>query len=235
MGDDGTRQDEASPDAAGDPALASDAGGGADAAAAAADPCPQLPIPASCFGREVMYREWGPNAGGDGSYFADQAPTRLGFTRVHGRVWIAKFKTEEDSYRGAISAYGDSVGGLAWISDQPCDPSFALSERHVLWGAKGGGMLSFVVARDDAAASALAAAYPGPQLRGGHCYYAAFENTSYPQGAIDPGFFTTAADPCGNRDNPTCSYLAFDFNHRLHGLDGGTIGGNVLPGFTGSP
>lgn len=196
------------------------------------DPCPNLTIPAQCFGRDVLYREWGPSAVGDGTYFVDQAPYRLGFTRYGGRVWIVKFKTEDNNYRGRISAYGDSKGGAAWISDKPCDPTFAFASKLAAWSGAGGGDLSFVVARNETDAQALKAAYPAdPQLLGGHCYYIVFENTDYPSAGLDANFLNTATDPC----SPDCWYLAFDFNHFLHNLDGQTVAGNVLPGFTIGP
>ena len=103
---------------------------GADAATASSDaafePCPALPIPATCNGRTVVYREWGPEAKGDGAYFADQAPWRLGFNRLHGEIWIVKIALEDNSYLGTVSAYGDNVGGTAWITVVYC-PAFSSS------------------------------------------------------------------------------------------------------------
>ncbi|HMR08866.1 MAG TPA: hypothetical protein PKA88_23965 [Polyangiaceae bacterium] len=228
----------------------SDAGGdasvtppeaGSDSAVpeAASDPCPTLAVPTSCFGREVMYRDWGPSATGDGTYFSDQAPGRLGFTRVQNRIWVVKFKTEDASYFGRISAYGDSVAGVAWISDQVCDAAFAENKKLIALGTKGGGSLTFVVVRDADVAklesdSALASVAKEPRLRAGHCYYVAFENvTSAFPSVVNENYIETIGDECGASGNGTCSYLAMDFNHLLHGLDGGLISGNVIAGLTG--
>jgi hypothetical protein len=206
---------------------------------ASSDPCPTLPIPPTCFGREVMYREWGPTATGDGSYFADQAPYRLGFNRVNGRIWIVKFQLEANTYLARLSAYGDTTAGLAWISDQPCDATFAVNEKLVAWGAHGGGTLFFNVAKNDADATTLktdpayAAYHQNPLLRGGHCYYLAFENTAgVPPSPITPDYFTTA-DDCGVSGDGTCYYLAMDFLHYLHDFTSGqVVAGNVIPGLT---
>src|SRR5262245_52734380 len=105
------------------------------------DPCPKLPIPSSLFGRSVVYREWGPDATGDGSYFTSPAPARLGFSRAHGVRYIVKSQVESDTYLGRVSAYGDSVGGAAWISDSPSNPAFAVANALVAYGVHGGGSL----------------------------------------------------------------------------------------------
>jgi hypothetical protein len=206
--------------------------------AATADPCHTPPIPTTLYGRKVVYRTWGADAKGDGTYFATQAPSRLGFNRRHGLVWIVQFQVENDTYLGRISAYGDSVGGLAWISDSPTDPTFAITNQTMAYGGHGGGDMSFVVARNDTDALALKAdpKYSGtPQLRGGQCYYVAFENADYPETTITTSFFTSAVDGCGSGADPTCYYLAFDFDHRLHALDGTTVAGAVMPGYTIGP
>jgi hypothetical protein len=215
-----------------------DAADGADAAPE--DPCPTLAIPTTCFGREVMYREWGPTAIGDGSYFADQAPYRLGFNRIQGRIWIVKVKLEENTYRGRLSAYGDADVGVAWISDKPCDATFAETSSLIAWGLHGGGSLDFVVAKDAADSQKLKTdpTYAGyaktPQLRGGHCYYLAFENTDYTYPSkFDATYITTAKDECGASGNGTCYYLAMDFGHLLHDITSGQVfAGNVIPGLT---
>ena len=228
-----------------------DAGAGVDAAASAidasappdagpVDPCPSYPIPATCNGRSVVYREWGPDAKGDGSYFADQAPGRLGFNRLNGEIWIVKVALEANSYLGTISAYGDNVGGTAWITDKPCDATFGVERRLVVYGNQGGGAINFVVVRDEADAQKLATdpTLKGqwgamPQLSGGHCYYAEFENTDYPATAVTADFLATSADPCGNANVPSCYYLAFDFAHYLHDPTSGVlIQGRVIPGLT---
>src|SRR2546430_11240319 len=85
--------------------------------AAPPDPCPALQIPQTINNRSVVYREWGPNAKGDGTYFTSQAPWRLGFNRVKDVIWVVKFRTEANTYLGKVSAYGDNSGGVAWISD----------------------------------------------------------------------------------------------------------------------
>lgn len=211
-----------------------------DASDASSDPCPTLPIPPTCFGREVMYREWGPTAVGDGTYFADQAPYRLGFNRVNGRVWIVKFQLEENTYFARLSAYGDSSSGLAWISDQPCDATFAVNEKLVAWEVHGGGTMLFNIAKNDADANTLktdpdyAAYSQNPMLRGGHCYYLAFENVAgVPPFPITPDYFTTATDDCGVNGDGTCYYLAMDFQHYLHDITSGqVVAGNVIPGLT---
>jgi hypothetical protein len=186
-----------------------------------------------------MYREWGENATGDGSYFTTQAPSRLGFDRIHDRMWIVKFQVENDTYRGRIAAYGDNTGGVEWISDSPSDPTFATSNKLVMYGNHGGGTIDFVVVRDDADAVALRAdptyGYL-PQLRGGHCYYAMFENAiEWPTYPATNAYFSTATDLCGTDTDPECYYLAFDMGHRLHTFSGQTYGGNVIPGFTVGP
>ncbi len=213
-----------------------DAGGEAaiDAAVVAADPCPNLPIPGTCFGRGVMYREWSSSAVGDGTYFASQAPYRLGFNRVRDRIWIVKFRTESDNYRARISAGADSVSGMMWISDQPCDANFAEAEHIMGWGPHGSVTLDFLVARNAADAQALAAVYSEPQLEGDHCYYAAFENTGIPS-SFDAAYIETAPDPCGTEQDPSCYYLGIDMEHRLHATTGQTIASHVLPGFTIGP
>ena len=208
--------------------------------AGASDPCPTLTIPTTCFGREVMYREWSATAKGDGTYFADQAPYRLGFSRVKDRLWLVKVQLEENTYLATLSAYGDNSGGVAWISDQPCDATFAEKEKLASWGAHGGGTLDFVVAKDEASAQKLKTdpAYASyaktPQLRGGHCYYLAFENTAgFPAALPDVTYISTAADDCGESGNGTCYYLAMDFSHRLHDITSGQLAsGKVIPGLT---
>jgi hypothetical protein len=207
--------------------------------AAAEDPCPNLPIPTTSFNRNVMYREWSETAVGDGVYFAGQAPGRLGFNRVQHRLWLAKFRVEANTYLGRISAYGDSTGGIAWISDSPSDPSFAVQHHTLVYGTHGGGSIGFVVVENDAAATAIAtnpayALYKSmPQLRGDHCYYAGFENVeTYPTTAIDTSFWSSA-DNCGASSGGVCYYLAFDFSHFLHQpLTGNVMGGNVIAGLT---
>jgi hypothetical protein len=220
--------------------LASDSGGiPADGGPVVEDPCPDLPIPTTCFGRSVVYRDWGPSAVGDGSYFAADAPMRLGFNRTSGLIWIVKFRTEEDSYRGRISAYGDGTAGVAWISDDPCDAAFAGENRLTAYGNHGGGSILFVVARNDDDAARMATDFPrDPQLRGGRCYYAVFQNVAEsPTTAVDEAFIESASpsDGCGTADSASCYYLAFDMAHRLHALDGTTYAGNVIPGYTIGP
>jgi hypothetical protein len=220
-------------DAAGGSAGGSDAG-------APEEPCPALTIPTSCFGREVMYREWGATATGDGTYFVDQAPGRLGFTRLQGRMWVVKFQLEANSYFGRISAYGDASGGFAWISRDPCDAVFAVDNLLATYGVAGGGDLSFVVVRDDADEAILdgdptyAAWRTNPRLRGGHCYYVAFENaTPYPEFPLEAADIETAVDECGATGDGTCYYLAMDFNHRLHDITSNQlVAGNVISGLT---
>lgn len=202
------------------------------------DPCPNLPLPPTCLNRSVVYREWGPAAKGDGVCFAGQAPLRLGFSRVHGAVWIVKFHVEANTYVGRISGYGDSVGGTFWISDDPCNPTFAITNHTQIFTGQGGGTIDFVVARDDVQKLQSDPMYSSqydtlPQLRGDHCYYAVFENTDFPAGGVTADFLATTPDPCGNANDPSCKYLAFDFNHLLHDVTtGDTIGSNVLPGLS---
>jgi hypothetical protein len=240
----GTPEDAALSDAALGDSSWPDAGG-SDAAEdvgveASVEPCPTLPIPTTCFGREVMYREWGPNATGDGTYFADQAPYRLGFNRVQNRIWIVKFQVEENTYRARLSTSGDSptTSGHTWISDQPCDAQFAIDNQLVTWGAHGGGMLLFNVVKNDADANTLKTdpkyLDQTPQLRGGHCYYLAFENLDgVPQSAITADYIATAGDNCGANGDGTCYYLAMDFLHYLHDITTGqVVAGNVIPGLT---
>ncbi len=125
-----------------------DAGSSGTADAGVFDPCPNLKIPKTCLNRTVTYREWSPSAVGDGTYFASQAPARLGFTRIKNEIWVVKFKTDSNSYVAGISAYGDNSGGVTWISDVPCAPEFAVDAGLVVYGNKGGGSLNFVVLRD---------------------------------------------------------------------------------------
>lgn len=210
-------------------------GGGGDAAVPD-DPCPALPIPATCNGRSVVYREFGPDAKGDGTFFTSQAPFRLGFTRAQGPMWIVKFQTESDTYLGSIDAYGDNSGGVAWISDKPCDPTFAIANKSAIYGVRGGGNMRFVVARNDADAQKVKAdpnLFDPTVLKGGHCYYAAFENTQEYPTTLDVSFIENAPESCGNEQG--CYYLAFDMGHRLHDFDGHTFGGKVLPGYTVGP
>jgi hypothetical protein len=218
--------------------LEPDAGADAGTDAGSIDPCPTLTIPATCFGRNVVFREWSPSATGDGSFFSSQAPWRLGFTRTPGTVWLVKFRVEDNTYLGKVIGYGDGPSGTAWISDQPCDPSFAITHNLITFGARGGGMVQFIVVHDDADERRLATDsafqayqfYAAQHLRGGHCYYAAFENTDQPPSTFTPGWFTSTADGCGS---PDCYYLAFDFAHLLHDPTSGSVfGGNVISGLT---
>jgi len=186
-----------------------------------------------------MFREWGPAATGDGTFFADQAPYRLGFNRVNGRVWIVKFKTEDASYRGRISAYGDSQGGVTWISDDPCDAAFGVANKLVSWSNHGGGSLDFLVVRKSDEPKldtdpTLASWAKSPRLYAGHCYYVSFENTTdeFPS-LIDKSYIETIGDDCGVSGDGTCYYLAMDFGHLLHDIGTGQlIAGNVIPGLT---
>ena len=211
-------------------------------AAAAPDPDVEPPIPERCNDREVMFREWSVDATGDGTYFADQAPWRLGFSRVQGRIWIVELQTEENTYLGRASAYGDSSSGVMWISDDPCDPTHAVEENLISFGGHGGGTVDFLVVRDDADALTVQTdpAYEGyrgwPVLRGGHRYYAVFENTDWsPPNPIDVAWLTTTPDTCGEETEPagSCYYLAFDMGHLLHvPTTGQVVAGNVIAGLT---
>lgn len=205
------------------------------------DPCPTLPTPGTAFGRNVVYREWSASATGDGAYFASQAPWRLGFNRLHGNVWIVKFRTEAASYFGRISVGADSTAGMTWISDTPTDATFAVQHKLVTYGTHGDGMIDFVVVKDDADAlriatePAFASLRSSPQLRGDHCYYVAFENVAgTPANPLTSSYFATAPDDCGALNGtPDCYYLAFDFNHRLHETtQGQVVAGNVIAGLT---
>jgi len=214
--------DASASDATPDAPLAADANDASDAAPV--DPCPTLPIPTTCFNRNVVYREWSMTATGDGTYFASQAPWRLGFTRSQNTMWTVKVKLEANTYWGRISAYGDSSSGVAWISDKPCDATFAEANKLTIYGNNGGGVLNFVVVRNaqDAVTIQTNSQYATyktmPQLQGGACYYVSFENVStYPTGGVaDANFIATAGDDCGANSGGTCYYLAMDFNHLLH-------------------
>jgi hypothetical protein len=213
------------------------------------DPCPDLPVPPACFNRSVVYRVWGPDAKGDGSFFADQAPYRLGFNRIEQLVWIVKFRTDSYTYWGRVSAYGDSSAGVAWISDSPCDPTFAVDNQAIGFGIHGGGSIDFVVARDDVDADRLRNESPyregfahTPLLRGGHCYYLGFENTDYvPPQPFTVDFFSSTPDTCGHTlpdgsYDPSCYYLAMDFSHYLvDPINGALMNGNIISGLTQYP
>lgn len=201
------------------------------------DPCPTLPIPSTCRNRNVVYREFGPNAVGDGSYFADQAPWRLGFNRTQNTIWIAKFRTEANTYRGRVSAYGDSSGGVAYIATDPCDPTSAIADKTAVYGNHGGGSIDFIVVNSAADAATLKSTYPysySPQLKADHCYYAVFQNVAeVPQALVDKAFLDSSTDTCGANTGGVCYYLAFDFGHRLHDMATGTLfAGSVIAGFT---
>ncbi|MBK6691537.1 MAG: hypothetical protein IPG50_04945 [Myxococcales bacterium] len=209
-----------------------------DAAAAPIDPCPTLPVPSTCFNRNVVYREWGPSAVGDGTYFASQAPTRLGFNRVQGNVWIVKFRTEANSYAGRVTASGDSSGGIAWISDSPCGPAFAVANRLVTFEVHGGGSLNFLVVKDAADAQkiatdpALASWRSSPKLKGDTCYYAGFQNSTHPTFPIGESAWDLTDDCGASTGGASCYYLAMDFAHYLHPFSGGIMAGNVIAGLT---
>ena len=204
------------------------------------DPCPNLPIPPTCNGRSVIFRDWGPSAVGDGTYFASQAPFRLGFNRMQGFIWVVKFRTDANTYMGRVSAYGDGTPGTAWISDHPCDPTFAVTSRLTAWGNTGGGTMHFTVARNDTDAQRLKsdpayqAYWQTPLLRGGHCYYLAFENTESPLAAPTVAWLQSTQDTCQDiNGNPGCYYLAFDMFHYLRDpISNGLMNGNVISGLT---
>lgn len=201
------------------------------------DPCPALKIPQTINQRSVVYREWSPSATGDGTYFATQAPWRLGFNRTQNTIWIVKFRTEANTYLGKVSAYGDSTGGIAWISDDPNNPKFAIDGKLVVYGNHGGGTIDFTVARNASDAMTLKSDPKWswmPQLQGDHCYYAMFENVdSWPMSAIDSNFITMSGDDCGANSNGVCYYLAFDMGHLLHDpVSMQTFAGNVIAGLT---
>jgi hypothetical protein len=110
-----------------------------------------------------------------------------------------------------------------------------------VYGNHGGGSMNFVVARDDADAQTLRtnSAYASykwmPQLRGGACYYAAFENTDqWPMGPVTADWFTTVGDDCGDfAMSPDCYYLAFDMGHFLDDpVSGQRYQGRIIPGLT---
>lgn len=227
-------------DDAGAGPTAPDASASADAAVDAAppDPCPNLPIPATLFQRNVLYREWSPTATGDGTYFTSQAPMRLGFNRVRNTLWLVKIRTNKNTYVGRVAAYGDNSGGVAWVSDRPDDVSFALQHHTVAYGVHGGGTIFFVVVDGAADAQRIAtdpayATYKTlPQLASDHCYYVGFENTQdYPQ-TLDASFWNTP-DDCGANGDGTCYYLAFDFFHLLDDpTSGQRMGGSIIAGLT---
>lgn len=233
--------------------LAGDDGGPGDAADSGdpgvSDPCPDLPVPTSCFNRSVVYRVWGPDAKGDGTFFSDQAPYRLGFNRIENLVWIVKFRTDPNTYRARLSAYGDSSAGIAWIGESPCDPGFAITQRAYEYGIHGGGDISFLVIRDAADAERVRTESPyredyasWPKLWGGHCYYLGFENTGYevPQ-PMTADFFSSTPDTCGHTlpdgsYDPSCYYLAMDFFHYLMDpITGDIMRGSVIDGLTHLP
>lgn len=214
-------------------------GGGADGGGGAPVDVCSLPIPPTCLGRSVVFREWGPNAVGDGTYFASQAPYRLGFNRMQGFIYLVRFRVEANTYWGRVSAYGDATAGAAWISDRPCDPAFAVQNRLVAFGNHGGGSLDFAVVRNDADAQRLLTdpAYQSyrntPQLRGGGCYFVAFENTDYVPTTPLLDWLQTTPDTCMDiNGNPGCYYLAFDMSHELRTATGGLIPSHVIPGLT---
>ena len=96
----------------------------------------------------------------------------------------------------------------------------------------------FVVVHDAADAQQLAtnpayASYKGmPQLAGGHCYYAMFENAAQP--IATAADVENATDSCGvHNSTPDCYYLAFDFWHLLHDpTTGALFTGNQIRGLT---
>ena len=221
------------------PAL--DGGAGTEAAAPPADPCPSLPIPGTAYNRNVVFREWSATATGDGSYFASQAPFRLGFNRLHGNVWIVKFRTEANTYFGRISAGADSTAAITWISDSPTDPTIAVKNNLVSYGTHGVGTVDFVVVRDaaDAARIATEPAFAGlrgaSKLEGDHCYYVGFENVAgVVANPLTASYWSSAPDDCGTQNGtPDCYYLGIDFNHTLHVVTTGqTVAGNVIAGLT---
>jgi len=190
--------------------------------------CPDLPIPDTCYGRHVVYREWSPGVSGDGSYFAGQEPDRLGFTRSNGAIWVVKFQVEVNTYEGVVAAYGDTVPGAAWISSRPCDVADAFALPLVNFSLTGGGTLRFVVAKDDADAETLrndpdyAPDYGRmAQLRGGGCYYLAFESTGAHPEPLSADYLATTEDWCGRDTGGACGYLAMDFSHWLHHYETG--------------
>jgi hypothetical protein len=203
------------------------------------DPCPMLSIPPTCANRDVVYREWSPKAKGDGTYFVGQEPWRLGFNRLQNKIWIVKFKTDANTYFGRVSAYGDNSGGVGYVSDKPCDPTFAVANKLAVYGNHGGGSIDFVVARNASDAQALKtspqyANYKNmPQLQGGACYYAVFENVNMWPQPLDVNFLQTIGDDCGSNYDGSCYYLAFDFGHLLKDpVSMNTFQGNVIAGLT---
>jgi hypothetical protein len=202
--------------------------------------CPDLAIAPSCFGRQVVYREWSASVAGDGVYFAGQEPWRLGFDRQHGMLWLVKIRLDDESYYGRIAAYGDSAGGIAWLSDEPCDASFAVTSSLYEWNLQGGGTLEFVSVKDAADAAkldsdpALAQYKSLPRLRAGGCYYAMFENTSgLPPMPMTSSWVETTEDACGGGPGDSCYYLAFEFNHLLYAPGTTDVFQNaVIPGLT---
>jgi hypothetical protein len=217
---------------------ATDGGGGGVDAGVVPDPC-TVPIPTTCHGRSVVFREWGPNAVGDGTYFASQAPQRLGFNRMQGFLYLVRFRVEANTYWARVSAYGDATEGAEWISNQPCGPSFAVDHSLWTWGVHGGGNLDFIVTRNEADAQTLkndpayAAYRQSPQVRGGTCYFAAFENTGGIPTMPYAAWLQNTPDTCMDiYGNPGCYYLAFDMSHELRTPTGGLIPSHVIPGLT---
>jgi hypothetical protein len=210
-------------------------------AAAPVEACPDVPIPATCYNRSVIYREWGPGAVGDGTYFVDQAPQRLGFTRNNGFIWIVKLRLEPNTYLGRLTATGDTTPGATWISREPCSAADAFASGLAAYGNTSGGMLLFTVVRDDTDAETLRSdpAYAPrygqtPQLRGGHCYYFVFENVGPYPDPFDLAYVSTSPDWCFDIEgNPTCWYLAMDFFHLLHDPTTGAVAsGAIIDGLT---
>ena len=135
-----------------------------------------------------------------------------------------KFRVEDNTYRGQVSAYGDQTAGVTWVSDKPCDPTFGVANKLV----EHEGDLNFVVARNAADSPQLRAtpAYAStPQLRGNHCYYLAYENAKFGT-PMDVNYISTAPDLC----TAGCYYLAMEFRHLLAGA---TLGPQArIPGLT---
>jgi len=200
----------------------------------------------------VVYRDWTVNAKGDGSFFSNQAPGRLGFTRYYGVMHIVRFKTDDNIYLGSVTAGGDLTISSTFISKNPCDPASiptnAPSGMYVAKAAQvgiDGGHFNFIVATQDqytamkASSNASVASWAKFNVRlEPNSYYYLHSYNAVSTVIANPNAPDDCVDPYTGQPKNNCYYLAMDFNHLLYNVypTVGPLGtekvGNIIPGYT---
>ncbi len=106
--------------------------------------------PATCYNRNVTAVNWDAAARGDGRYFASSAPGRLGFAALNKSMEIIAFTTDNATYR-MQNAMANTTGAaqvVSFISDTPCDVTFAFNHALTASAEGSAAVFRFIVASE---------------------------------------------------------------------------------------